>query len=106
MTKAKLLEAVTNGETIMAGEYIGSVAETISWRDKTTGKAMTAPTLRHTIMTGSKSVLVRERCADDSKPDSYGPPYSCMQSVVCTFWAVSSPNGAVHAEGKLEALTD
>src|ERR1043165_9560975 len=54
----KYLKEWMAGEFLALGEYRMSKAEVINWRDKTTGRAMSAPMLRHTVEFGSLSVQV------------------------------------------------
>jgi len=84
-------------------EFRASRVDELAWADKTTGKAMKAKLLRHTVEVGAQSVSVQERM-----PDTWNgqiPTQFKKGDVVIlhwTSWVVE--RGAVTVRGSLEAL--
>jgi hypothetical protein len=95
-----------SGLIAFIGEYRGSKAETIKWVDKKTGRAMTAPTVRHTVeLPAGDAVTVSERVADDLNVGAYVPPYKKGDRVVVQLTAFQNDKGLYRASGVLQALT-
>lgn len=70
MKKIKQAEATAEflaGKFVVVGEYRASSAETVNYRDKTTGRAASMESLRHTVETESGSFALDERVPDGAK---------------------------------------
>lgn len=104
MHQNELVAAVLAGNIIVAGEYRHSKAETINWRDKQTGRAMSGVVLRHTIEMGSETVAVSERVPDGVKEGDIRWPWVKGQRVVLHLEELSRKLGLLSARGRLEAL--
>lgn len=107
MNEKQFLERVRAGEFLAIGEYRHSKTEMIQWRDKQTGRAMTAPILRHTVEFGdSNSVAVSERLPQsiEKLEDVPKPIFKKGQTVVLVIDQLERNLGVVSARGKLEQL--
>ena len=90
------------GGFIAVGEYRLSKAEMINWRDKVTGKPMSAPMLRHTVEFGSQSVAVQERVADGTKIEDIHVTFNKGDAVILHVDEYTSAKGLVSCRGRLE----
>lgn len=102
MDESTFLHRVRAGEVLAVGEYRHSKAEMINWRDKQTGKAMTAPVLRHTVEFGDTSVAISEQVPEGMKIEDIKWPWKKGQSVVLHLEEWSRNLGLVSARGTLE----
>jgi len=94
------------GEFIAIGEYRMSKAEEISWRDKQTGRAMSAPILRHTIEFGSLGVSVSERVPEGRKLEDIKVVGLHKGDKVAVYLTeLLTQKGMVSARGRLVNLT-
>jgi len=103
MTKAEAVKQWEAGAQIALVEFRSSRVDDLSWSDKTTGKAMKAKLLRHTVEVGMQSVSVQERM-----PDSWNGQipvnFKKGEQVLLHFTAWVVERGAVTVRGTLEAL--
>lgn len=118
MTAKEYAERCERGEFIFPAKYLSSTAERINWRDKVTRASMTAPILRHTVLTqGGEARFVSVRVDEGSFDETtyvqtdfkqgdrvYIAFRSCsMERGVCTvsgaeiFSATDSAKGAVQS---------
>lgn len=110
MTKEEqVLQHIHAGQFATIAEYRFSKKEMINWRDKTTGQAKTAPTLRHTVELGSDSITVNERLPLsiqklDEIPDTMLTAHKKGDTVILTVTELSREKGLVSCRGSLEAL--
>lgn len=104
MKQAELIKRVLAGEILALGEYRHSKKEMLEWRDKQTGKALSAPILRHTVEFGDVSVAVSERVKDGTKLEDVNWPWVKSQRVVLRVQEIESKLGMVSARGVLEAF--
>lgn len=104
MNETTFINRVRAGAVLAVGEYRHSKAEMIAWRDKQTGRAMTAPVLRHTVELGDQSVAVSERVPDSiTKLEDLPPvPFKKGQMVVLHVEELTRNLGQFSARGKLE----
>jgi len=105
MTKAQATQAWLGGQLILPCTYVGSTAENISWRDKSNGKAMTAPVLKHNIILGRRVALVNERVAENFDVNSYKETMPPMSQCILTIESMEVTKGVPSFRGKLEPLT-
>lgn len=103
MDEKTFLNRTRAGEFLAVGEYRHSKCETINWRDKQTGRAMTAPVLRHTVEFGDQSVAVSERLPDNITKEEEVPPVKWKkgQLVVLRITELTRNLGLVSARGEL-----
>lgn len=106
MTEKEFMQRARAGEFLAVGEYRHSKKEMINWRDKQTGRPMTAPVLRHTIECGDQSIAVNERLPDSiGKLEDVPPvPWKKGQSIVLLLSGLEREKGLLTAQGKLEQL--
>jgi len=93
---------VRSGEFLAVGEYRHSKSEMLNWRDKQTGRAMSAPILRHTVEFGDSSVAVSERVPEGTKLEDIKIPFVKGELVVLAFEELTRNLGLVSSRGKLE----
>lgn len=107
MTEKEFLQRARAGEFVTVGEYRHSKKEMINWRDKQTGRPMTAPVLRHTVECGDNSVTVSERLPDTVQNLEQVPPvpWTKGEMVALLFEGLSKEKGLLTAQGKLERFT-
>jgi len=103
MTKAEAVKLWEAGQTVAVVEFRSSRVDDLSWRDKTTGKAMHAKLLRHTVECGNQSVAVQERMPDDWDGKV---PVEFKKGDICllNFSAWNTERGAVTVRGSLQLL--
>lgn len=106
MNEKAFLETARAGGFVAIGEYRHSKSEMINWRDKQTGRPMTAPVLRHTVEFGDQSVAVSERVPDGMKLEDIKVEFHKGETVVLHIEELTRSMGLVSARGKLERLTD
>lgn len=106
MKKADAFKLIEAGELVVIGEYRSSDAQTINYRDKTTGRMTDMDMLSHTVEFGSNSVKLRERTDDNFKPDQYKAPYKKGQRVVVQLESLLREKGVYTGSGKLQPLED
>lgn len=104
MKKADAVKLWESGAMCVVVEFRRSIAETISWRDKTSGKALTAPVVRHTVESGIATITVNERVADDFNVAAFKPPFEKGARVLLQFTELHTEKGNVSARGTLTAL--
>lgn len=104
MTEKEFVDRVQSGALLVLGEYRMSKQEMISWRDKQTGRPMSAPVLRHTVEFGDMAVAVSERLPDSiTKLEEVPPiPFKKGQRVVLHLDELTRSLGMVAARGRLE----
>jgi len=86
------------------GEFRFSSAETMKWRDKTTGKAMTAPILRHTVETATATVSITERVEDDFDVKAFVPEFKKGDRVMVELTELENERGSLKGRGTLTPL--
>jgi len=102
MKEKEIVSSVLGGAFLAVGEYRHSKSEVIKWSDAKTGRAMSAPVLRHTVEFGSESVTVNERVPQDMKLEDIKVPFSKGQLVVLRVEEFTRKLGMASARGKLE----
>lgn len=105
MDEKTFVQKIKAGQMLALGEYRHSKAEMLNWRDKTTGRAMSAPILRHTVEFGDNSVSVSERVPEGTKLEDIKISFVKGQVVVLHIDEVSRNLGMVSARGVLESYT-
>lgn len=106
MNKVDAHKRFEAGACMVVCEYRSSRVDHIAWRDKTTGKAMQADLLRHTVEVGNTTVSVAQRLAEDVDPNRFVANFPLKKGDKCvmhfTQWHVE--RGATSANGELEKL--
>lgn len=105
MDEKTFLSAARMGQFVAIGEYRHSKAEMLNWRDKQTGRAMSAPVLRHTVEFGDTSVAVSERLPESvTKIEDIKIEFKKGETVVLHIDELTRNLGLVSARGRLEKL--
>jgi len=109
MDEKTFISKVRAGNFLAVGEYRHGKAEMLNWRDKQTGRAMSAPILRHTVEFGetgnTTSVAVSERVPDGTKLEDIKIAFVKGELVVLQFEELSRNLGLVSSRGMLEKYT-
>lgn len=92
------------GRLVFVVEYRHSTAENINWRDKQSGKAMTAGILRHTVETENSVIIVSERTGQDFNPATYVSPLKKGQKVALWLSSLATERGVTQANGVLQPI--
>lgn len=105
ITQEQALALFVSGAPVLQCAYMGSKAETISWRDKSSGKSMSAPILRHTCLLDGQALSVTERVDEKTfTPESYRSPFKQGQKVLVRFTEFLQQRGLLTARGELIAI--
>lgn len=102
--KSEIMDRVMRGERVIICEYRSSKMENIAWRDKESGKAMSAAVIRHTLESGPDSVTVNERTAADFDSSKWVAPAKKGQLVALHFTEFKTERGLMSARGTLEII--
>jgi len=100
----EVLQRIQAGERILIGEYRSSKCETINWRDKVSGKPLSAAAVRHVVEFGPDSVVIAERTAENFEVAKFKAPASKGQKVACHFTEFLTERGVMSARGTLEVI--
>jgi len=103
---ADLVNDFKNGVPVLIVEYRKGMAETISWRDKASGKAMTAPVVRHTVETASASVSVAERVEDTFDTSKFVQPFAKGAKVAFYPSEMTTERGQLSARGVIVGILE
>jgi len=104
ITQTQAVKLFLAGSRLLVGEYRASKADTINWRDKTTGKPLTAGVLKFVVECGSDSVSVSEKTPDTFNAEAYKCPYVKGQQVVIEVFSITVDKGSVSCRGKTHPL--
>jgi len=104
MTKAEATQQFLAGSRLLVGEFRAHKADTINWRDKTTGKPLTAGVLKFVVECGSDSVSVSEKTPDTFNAEAYKCPFAKGQQVVIEVFSITVDKGSVSCRGKTHPL--
>jgi hypothetical protein len=104
MDKKQAMDLFNAGQFVAIGEYRMSKAEQIKWRDKTSGKEMEAPMLRHVVEFGDKSVAVSERVPSNVKLEDIKVPFIKGDTVLLHVEEYTTQKGLVSCRGRLESI--
>lgn len=104
MDEQMIVGRIKAGAFLAIGEYRHSKAEMINWRDKTSGRPMSAPVLRHTVEFGDQTVAVSERVPDGTKIEDIHVPFQKGDAVVLEVEEMTRNLGNVSARGRLSKL--
>ena len=104
-TVAECQELWLKGAFCALGEYRSSKAEMISWRDKASGRPMSAPMLRHTVEFGEQSVAVSERVPDNTKLEDIKVPFIKGERVFLVVSEYTTTKGLVACRGTLDKVS-
>jgi len=104
MTKTEAVKLIEAGAFIVLGEYRMSQSEMLNWRDKTNGKPMSAPILRHTVEVGNRSIAVNERVPDGTKLEEIVVNFKKGDVVALHLDEMTANKGLVSCRGRLEKI--
>ena len=100
----KIDEAVRrwqSGHRLLFGEYRGSKAEEIRYRDKTTRNVQTMKVLRHIVEVGDDAIMVAENVEDDFDVQNFQAPFQKGQKVLVELQSLAVNRGVFEARGLL-----
>jgi hypothetical protein len=106
MKKAELVTKVMAGEPLVVVEYRTGAVETISYRDKTTGRAASFSKVTHNVEAGPKNITVSQRLGDDQDPKAWVQSIKKGSMAVLILEGLRRERGVWSADGHLEALTE
>lgn len=104
MKQTEAIQHWQSGGRILVAEYRSSRIDNITWRDKSSGKAMSASLLKHTIELGDVSCVVSQRVPDDKRPEDYLGKFKKGDKVLFAFLTIQMERGAVSGTGELLPL--
>lgn len=106
MKKSELTAKVLSGEPLVCVEYRTGVVETISYRDKSTGRAASFSKVTHNVEAGSRNITVSERLPDGADPAKWVQTIKKGAPAVLILEGLSRERGIWQASGHLEPLAD
>jgi len=104
MKTSELTQRLLRGGCFIVGEYRVAKAETITYRDKITGKSAQFASIGHHIETGNEAVTVQERVPDGADISKFTPPHKKGQQVVVTVSTLERVGGFLRATGSIEPV--
>jgi len=93
------------GAVVVIVEFRKSQAERINWRDKSTGKAMTAPILRHTVETDRDVLVVSERVPENFDVENFKSEYAKGQKCLLSITELATERGLMTVRGELTPIS-
>jgi len=105
MTRKQAGEHWEKGNFIVLGEYVGTQAEVLEWRDKTNGKAMAAPLVKHSVVIGNRVAVINQRVPETTDVAKFSSGLTARQPVVVLIESMQLVRGLPEIRGKLEAIT-
>jgi len=93
-----------SGERVFIGEFRNHKIDHVTWRDQSSGRTMTGDFLKHSVESGSDSLLVSERTPVDFDPSKYVCPFKKGQKVLVSLTSLTQSKGVFSASGKLEPI--
>jgi len=103
MTQKEAIELIlVQHKRILFVEFRSSRVETINWRDKSTGRALTATMVKHVVESGDDSVVITERVPEGEKPTDH--IFQEKKGTICALHVESLivDKGSITGRGKLE----
>lgn len=100
------IERFQAGSLMVIAEYRGTIAEVINYRDKLTGKAMSAPICNHSVEVGPYQIKLNERLQDGTDVKTLKVPFKKGQRVIMYLSGLTRTKGQLSADGTLEAIED
>lgn len=104
MKKADVTNAMLAGAFLIVAEYRSGAAEVINWRDKDTGRALSATVLRHVIEVGQHSVTVNERVPEGAKVEDIKFPAKKGDKVLLHLSSMETTKGMISVRGRIEPI--
>jgi len=99
------VDRVEKGEILALGEFRHAKAETITWRDKGTGKQMSADIVRYTCEFGDVSIGVTENLKEGLTPATYKCPFTKGEQVAWSVSELKAHQGSISGRGTLTSLS-
>lgn len=104
MKQTELTAKVMAGGVFAVGEYRLAKAETITYRDKLTGKSASFSAISHSIETGNEAITVQERVPDGADISKFVPPFKKGQIILVTIGTLERVGGFLRASGSMEPV--
>jgi len=92
---------VAPGGFYALGEYRGTKAETVNYRDKQTGNRASFSSINHVVETGDQTVTVQERLPDGADIKAVKPPFKKGQKVLVQVESIERVSGFIRATGTM-----
>lgn len=106
MKRSELLKRIENRERLFVCQYAVFAAAPRTWRDKLTKKEMSAPTVKHTLLSSDGAIAVEEWLPDGTDLTQVKPPFKMGQNVVLHVESLERVNGSLSARGTISPLED
>jgi len=106
MTKKSAVESWQQGAPLMVVEYRSGQAESMSFRDKETGRQREFSKCSHHVEAGSLSIQVSEFLPDGQSVAGWTAPFKKGTIVLFKVKSLTSEKGAWKATGVFEPLVD
>lgn len=110
MKNEEIVGLLRQGKPLVIGEYRRSKAEVITWRDKESGRPMSAPSIRHTVETPDETFEVSDfievpegKTAEDIVR-AFVPLFNKGAEVLVVVKGWQAAKGVVKCRGELHAL--
>lgn len=101
VTMAQAVQMFKDGHAVVLAEYRSSEASVLEWRDRQSGRAMSAPVLKHVVEFGPKSVQVSERVPDTFNTTNYVSPIKKGERCLVSIFSMDVTKGAISVRGTL-----
>jgi len=95
---------IEQGTPLALVEYRSGKAETITYRDKTTGRSATMKLITHNVEAGNNAVQIGERVPDEQNLTDWQPPFKKGSQCVLVIESFTKDKGVYKAGGKLHPL--
>jgi hypothetical protein len=107
ITRKQATDLFLNGAPVVIVEYRSGQAEQIQWRDKETGKTLTAVITRHTVEAGTRSIAIAgERTEEGFTVGDFRPVAKKGQMCLWHIASFTQSKGAFSGSGRLQLLVD
>jgi len=100
----EIVARIVKGGCFFYGDYRAAKAETITYRDKLTGKTASFSTISHRVESGDDAISVQERVPDGADLTAFKPLYKKGQSVLVHCQTLEKVGGFLRATGSIEPV--
>jgi len=102
MNEKEIVARRKKGGIWMLGEYRGGKAETVTYRDKVTGKAAQFSSIVHTIENGDTgAIALQERVSDGADISKFQVPFKKGQALIVQVDTIEKVQGFLRATGNM-----
>jgi len=104
MKANEILVHLQKGGMFSLGEYRGGKAETITYRDKLTGKTAAFSQIGHNLESGNDMFVLQERMPDGADVSKFVPPFKKGDKVFVKLETVERVQGFLRATGTMSLI--